>query len=153
MHVLMQFTCSIFTNIYLLYTILLQHSMSEVNSLTLYANLVDTTLGYLHTNRVLFFWCKKHHHPFLFLLFQKINEVDLIWQWNFSFKIHPRDTFSELNSASRVPFPYCVNTFLFDDFASCFAFNSSKLCTERKKERWRRKKNLHNLSIENLNFQ
>ena len=45
--------------------------MSEVNSLTLYANLVDTTLGYLHTNRVLFFWCKKHH--FCTLSHQKLN--------------------------------------------------------------------------------
>ena len=55
-----------------------------------------------------------------------------------------------LSSSTRVPFPYCVNTFLFGDFASCFAFNSSKFSSI---ERSRRKKNLHNLSIENVNFQ
>ena len=58
-----------------------------------------------------------------------------------SFKIHlvtlSLNWTQHLSSSTRVPFPYCVNTFLFGDFASCFAFNSSKFSSI---ERSRRKK-------------
>ena len=46
---------------------------------------------------------------------------------------------------SRVPFSYCVNTFLSIVWRGCMKLNSIV------GEKW--EKNLHNLSIENVNFQ
>ena len=59
--------------------------MSEVNSLTLYANLVDTTLGYLHTNRVLFFLVQKRPSSFSFpvILEDKRGRFDLAVEFFF----------------------------------------------------------------------
>ena len=56
---------------------------SEVNSLTLYANLVDTTLGYLHTNRVLFFGAKKILFFFPVILEDKRGRFDLAVEFFF----------------------------------------------------------------------